>query len=299
MSSKFLGLAHEIPMTPEASELVKLIPNLRRYARLLTGHSLFGDVLVMSTLKRLAGEAKEDERRKDVREHFYLTLTRIWRSPINDHLQLLAGATKDIEEQDCRLGAMVPIARAAFVLVWVEGFSHRVAARILDASIPELEDMLREANIAISRQLATDVLIIEDELLIAFQLEDLMAQLGHHVTSVVRTHRLAVKHSKLFPPKLILADINLADGTSGIEAVNEILEGVSAPVIFITAYPERLLTGVRPEPAFVISKPFKTEEIQAVVGQALFFDLKARYGTIPEMLASQLVGGNHHECLAD
>jgi CheY-like chemotaxis protein len=122
-----------------------------------------------------------------------------------------------------------------------------------------------------------------------------MTRLGHSVTSVVRTHRLAVKHARNRPPKLILADVHLADGSSGIDAVNEILTEISVPVIFITAYPERLLTGMRPEPTFVITKPFRTEEIQAVVGQALFFDMKSRSGLSNEALASELVEGRMSE----
>jgi hypothetical protein len=49
------------------------------------------------------------------------------------------------------------------------------------------------------------------------------------------------------------------------------LSSFSAPVIFITAYPERLLTGERPEPAFLITKPFQPETVKAAIGQALFF----------------------------
>ena len=43
------------------------------------------------------------------------------------------------------------------------------------------------------------------------------------------------------------------------------------PVIFITAFPERLLTGERPEPTFLITKPFQPETVKAAIGQALFF----------------------------
>ena len=49
----------------------------------------------------------------------------------------------------------------------------------------------------------------------------------------------------------------LADMSSGLEAVNEVLESFEVPVIFITAYPEKLLTGERPEPTFLITKPFR------------------------------------------
>jgi len=77
-------------------------------------------------------------------------------------------------------------------------------------------------------------------------------------------------------PGLVLADIQLADGSSGIDAVNEFLRDVSVPVIFVTAYPERLLTGTKPEPTFLISKPFKEEALKAVISQALFFDIRSR-----------------------
>jgi CheY-like chemotaxis protein len=74
---------------------------------------------------------------------------------------------------------------------------------------------------------------------------------------------------------MVLADIQLADGSSGIDAVNEILMAFKLPVIFITAYPERLLTGERPEPTFLITKPFQPEIVKAVISQALFFDANA------------------------
>ena len=48
------------------------------------------------------------------------------------------------------------------------------------------------------------------------------------------------------------------------------------PVIFITAYPERFLTGERPEPAFLIAKPFQPSTVSAVLSQALFFERNAR-----------------------
>lgn len=278
-------------MLLSATDFVQFLPNLRRYARLLTGHQQLGDVLVMSTLQWIASDKRAQPTIEEQRLRLYHVLTRLWRSPVGDHVAGLCALTSDCVGPAERLGAMVPVARASFLLVWVEGFSKPAAAAILDVPTAEFESMLLEAHIAVSRQMATDVLIIEDELLVAFELENIMVSLGHHVTSVVRSKRLAIKSAKQRRPQLILADIQLADGSNGIEAVNEILGDTSMPVIFITAYPERLLTGLRPEPTFVISKPFKTEEIQAVVGQALFFDLKARTGVPVEALASELISG--------
>jgi len=123
--------------------------------------------------------------------------------------------------------------------------------------------------------LSTDVLIIEDEPFIAMDLESLVEGLGHRVLDVARTRAEAVAAVRNCRPGLVLADIQLADGSSGVDAVNDILDSFEVPVIFITAYPERFLTGERPEPAFLITKPFRTETVKAVISQALFFDQKS------------------------
>jgi CheY-like chemotaxis protein len=123
----------------------------------------------------------------------------------------------------------------------------------------------------LAEELATDVMIIEDEVLIALDLEAVITGLGHKTIGVARTHGEAIKLARASNPGLILADIQLADGSSGLEAVNELVRSFDAPVIFITAYPERFLTGERPEPAFLVSKPFQPAMVSALVSQALFF----------------------------
>jgi CheY-like chemotaxis protein len=112
--------------------------------------------------------------------------------------------------------------------------------------------------------------------MIAMDLESIVASLGHRVVGPARTHSEAVALAQAEQPGLVLADVRLADGSSGLEAVNEILENCATPVIFITAFPESLLTGERPEPTFLISKPFRAETVKAMVSQALFFDDPAR-----------------------
>ncbi|MCX7899971.1 MAG: response regulator, partial [Methylocystis sp.] len=89
-------------------------------------------------------------------------------------------------------------------------------------------------------------------------------------------HREAVAAVGDSAPGLILADIQLADGSSGLEAVDEILGAFSVPVIFVTAYPERFLTGAPPEPAFLVAKPFSVDSLKAVISQALFFDRRSK-----------------------
>ncbi len=132
--------------------------------------------------------------------------------------------------------------------------------------------LLDKASQEISRQVATDIMIIEDEPLIAMDIEQMVESLGHKVAGIARTHTEAVALYNKTKPNMVLADIQLADGSSGIDAVNDILKTSSMPVIFITAFPERLLTGERPEPTFLVTKPFNPDMVKALISQALFFN---------------------------
>jgi CheY-like chemotaxis protein len=175
-----------------------------------------------------------------------------------------------------RLTHITPRPRQAFLLVAVEGFSEQEAGQILGVDVATLRALVEESGRELAAEIATDVLIIEDETFIAMDLEGLIESLGHHLVGVARTHAEAVTLAKVRQPGLILADIQLADGSSGLDAVNELLKSFEAPVIFITAYPERYLTGERPEPAFLIAKPFQPTTVSAVISQALFFERKAK-----------------------
>ena len=129
-----------------------------------------------------------------------------------------------------------------------------------------------EAVADLDRESCTSVLIIEDEPLIAMDLETIVWDQGHEVTGVAVTRDEAVALAMDDRPGLVLADIQLADDSSGIDAVKDILAQLNVPVIFITAFPERLLTGERPEPTFLITKPFQRSTVKAAISQALFFD---------------------------
>ena len=174
------------------------------------------------------------------------------------------------------LGALAPRARQAFLLIAVEGFSNERGGRDSRRHGSGIRRAAVQASAEISRQVATDVLIIEDEPLIAMDIEQMVESLGHRVVGTARTHAEAIAMFKNSRAKMVLADIQLADGSSGIDAVNEILTAAPVPVIFITAFPERLLTGERPEPAFLVTKPFNPDMVKALISQALFFDRQAK-----------------------
>ena len=175
-----------------------------------------------------------------------------------------------------QLKKITPLNRQALLLTTVEDFSEAEAALIMDVDEEDIGKLVQEAIEEIDRENTTSVLIIEDEPLISMQLEDLVRSLGHDICGTAATRTQAQKIVAEKMPGLVLADIQLADGSSGIDAVNEILSTTPVPVIFITAFPERLLTGERPEPAFLVTKPFNPDMVKALISQALFFDRQAK-----------------------
>jgi CheY-like chemotaxis protein len=173
---------------------------------------------------------------------------------------------------------MTPLSRQALLLGAMEGFTAEDVAYLLDRTAPEVAALIAEALAEIERQTATSVLIIEDEPIIAMDIEAIVRELGHTVTGTATTHDEAMALFHSATPGLVLADIQLADASSGIDAVRQILAEQAVPVIFVTAFPERLLTGERPEPTFLITKPFQTATVQAAIAQALFFNSTAAPG---------------------
>ncbi len=154
----------------------------------------------------------------------------------------------------------------------IEGFSFKEVGQIIGVEESEASQLVQIARREMADSVTGSVMIIEDEAIIAMDIESIVAEMGHRVTGVARTREEAVKLGKADVPDLILADIQLADNSSGIDAVNDLLRDLgNRPVIFITAFPERLLTGDKPEPAFLISKPYTVDQVVSAVSQAMFF----------------------------
>jgi DNA-directed RNA polymerase specialized sigma24 family protein len=255
-----------------ATEIAPHLPYLRRFARALSGTQAGGDAYVVATLEALVADPQSFPRDTTARLGLYRMFLQMW-SSIGLNTQASPEAERSAAERN--LNALTPRPRQAFLLRTVEGFSIEEVADIMDITTNEAAALVQSAGQEIAEQVATDVLIIEDEPIIALDIETMVEELGHRVTGVARTHREAIALAAKKRPGLVLADIQLADGSSGLEAVNEILGAMEVPVIFITAYPERLLTGDRPEPAFLITKPFQPEAVKAAISQALFFDRRA------------------------
>jgi CheY-like chemotaxis protein len=251
-----------------AEEIRSHLPFLRRYARALTGSQQHGDTFVHTLLEVIVAAPDEFGEGYGTRIDLYRTFHRIWETSYIESSDTESD-DPEIREAQQRLAQITPLGRQMLLLTALEGFTSAEAAIITGTDLVTVDALLAEAVANLENEARTSVLIIEDEVLIAMELEAIVRSLGHDVVAIAATHRDALAAVTDHKPGLILADIQLADGSSGIEAVQEILAESPVPVIFITAFPERLLTGNRVEPAFLISKPFRDNMVRAAISQSL------------------------------
>jgi CheY-like chemotaxis protein len=253
-----------------SQEIAPHLPYLRRYARALTGSQQSGDAHVTACLEAIVADPTILDLGAGAKVGVFRLFQDLWHG-----LGIEPGEGDDVAPGERtareRLAKVAPESRQVLLLTTLEGFRPEEAALITGRSVPEIHELIATAVAEIDRQIATRVLIIEDEPLISLDLAEIVESLGHEVSTIARTAGQAVEAAGAETPGLVLADIQLADGSSGLDAVREILTMFAVPVIFITSFPERLLTGKRPEPTFLITKPYDPNAVKAAISQALFF----------------------------
>lgn len=234
-------------------DIEQQLPHFRRYARALTGAQDLGDAIIFELLEDLTHSTQAAIRGLD-----NLTMYR--------RIGELASTRPSVPGA---VDFFSSLGRQIFLLTAMEGFHEEDVAKALnitpDVVVLELERIERE----LKDMLKCRILIIEDEALIAMHLKKITTALGHEVVDVARTRTEAIDKMKHHRADLVLADIQLMDGSSGIDAVRDINAITDVPSVFITAYPERLLKGEKDEPVYLVEKPFREEEIKAMVSQAL------------------------------
>ncbi|MBC9246266.1 response regulator [Paracoccus sp. 11-3] len=253
-----------------ANSIGRELPYLRRYARALTGSQSAGDNYAAATLEAILTDRSILNGEDDVRLGLYRAFHAIWQSS-GEPVEEVELTTREQRTQD-HLRKLTPNSREALLLRTIEELRNDQIARVMQVDEAEAAELVQIALTEMGSAVRGKVMVIEDEMIIAMDLKGIVQAMGHDVTGVARTHTAAIELAEKQRPDLILADIQLADGSSGVEAVNELLAKLGdLPVIFITAFPERLLTGERPEPAFLISKPYSEEQVRSAVSQAMFF----------------------------
>ncbi len=259
--------------TNEQSDLVNAVadalPFLRRYARALTGSQKTGDSFAAATLEAILADRSVLEAADSPKVSLFHAFHMVWSSagaPLGEPDSALSARAQ------AHMAKLTPNTREALLLHSIEGFRIEEIATIMGTEAKEAQELIEIALQEMAGSIAGKVMIIEDEAIIALDIRAIVEGMGHRVTGIARTRAEAVALADREKPDLILADIQLADNSSGIDAVTDILGKFDElPVIFITAFPERLLTGKRPEPAFLITKPYSEDQVRSAVSQAMFF----------------------------
>jgi CheY-like chemotaxis protein/DNA-directed RNA polymerase specialized sigma24 family protein len=254
-----------------AHAIAEHLPYLRRYARALCGTQKSGDAYVRACLETIVADPSVMGGDTAPRVGLYRLFHKLWGSANVDLHSVASSSRPPAAGVEKKLGELTPARRQALLLTAMEGFNVTDTSRILDVGEEQVKQMVAQAVREISDQPSTKVLIIEDEPIISLDLQSIVREMGHTVAAIATTRDEAVRAARKTEPGLVLADIKLADGSSGIDAVRQILSEVQVPIVFITAYPERLLTGERPEPTFLVTKPFVPETVRVAVSQALLF----------------------------
>ncbi len=253
-----------------SQEIIRHVPFLRRYARALTGTQEQGDYYVKASLDALmenpARLAANISLRLQLFSQFHETLQEAVSGDMSTHPRERSASPWP---EQSHVQAFASVELQVLLLSTLERFSTDDIGYILGVSETETRQLLQKAKTRFAKQSRTSVLVIEDEPVIAFDIAGIVTEMGHRVTGAAMTKDEAVAVAQSRMPGLVLADIQLDDGSSGIDAVREILDSVDVPVIFVTAFPERLLTGQKAEPAYLVTKPFEPDVLKITIAQAL------------------------------
>lgn len=248
-------------------DLLPHLPFLRRHARLLTGATAIGDEYVRLCLELIAEEPQRLNG-SDIRQTLFKAFHDSWSLLNPEPDAKSAGLTREdrLEAGLTKLGSME---RRVLLLVAVEEFSREEAGSILGLSVADVRNLLVKGQQDLRRNVDVPVLIIEDEATIAMELEHIVSDMGLSVAGLATGQDAAVEKADQNQPGLVLADIQLTDDGNGIVAARDILEKYMVPIVFVTGFPERLLTGDADEPAFVVAKPFNAQGLKMTISQAL------------------------------
>lgn len=254
-------------MAQFSSQIVGHLPYLRRYARALTGSQARGDNYVRGCLEAVMAEPDRIGSADNLRLALFKLFHDLW-SIVDSAIPETSrsGADADV---GVGLQALPSRERQALLLTALEGFSQAETATILGIDEATVADDVRRARADIMRHQSTRVLIIEDDPLIAMDIAQIVREMGHTVCGTAARKDEALAVARETRPGLVLADIQLKDGDTGVETVQELLKSVTVPVVFVTGFPEKLLTGDRIEPTFLVTKPFDPETLKTAIGQAL------------------------------
>jgi CheY-like chemotaxis protein len=124
----------------------------------------------------------------------------------------------------------------------------------------------------VERILDSNILIVEDEIIIAADLKGRLENLGYNIVGISATGNDAIMKTGETHPDLVLMDIMLKGNMDGIDTAQKIRDLYDIPVIYLTAYfDDEILNRAKiTEPFGYILKPFEDMRIQSAVEMAVY-----------------------------
>lgn len=251
------------------SDIERHLPELRRYAFLVTGAKDAGDDLVEACLRMVLDRperAGEKNPRVGVFRLFHVANADL---PVRQRPDpsLRWGLQERVFNH---LLALPRQERAILTLRGSLGFSEEEIGQILELAPRTVRDVLIRTRARLAKAALAQILIIEDDFLIASEIASIVQQSGQEVCGPAATYDEAVRWADQCEPALVLADVQLRDGQfAGIEAAQDIRRQHGAPVIFITAYPDRLTRAPAFTPLTVLSKPLDYLALRRTINSSL------------------------------
>lgn len=254
----------DVASRPASPPTPRQLALLRRYFRAVVGDQQAGDKLVSSLAPRLLLTEKSTVA-------LLTAATRLWRQLVKDDAAP-AFSSRTIAEA---LSPALSLERQAGVMVDVFGLTLQQAAGALNRSAGEVTRLLAEGRRVTGRPIGGRVLVVDDDPLIARHLAGIVAARGAAEVQVAASYDEAVGLASVRRFDLALCDYDLGRGRNGLDVVRVLSAEHDTTCVFVTAYPDEVLSGSDHEPAFVIIKPFRDEVVAAALSYAVTQDRPA------------------------
>jgi CheY-like chemotaxis protein/DNA-directed RNA polymerase specialized sigma24 family protein len=232
--------------------------NLRRYAFSLLGNRALSDRAVETALRSFKGRTSSANGHALLRIALYSKVTEAVRLCLAENNVSVAVAS-GLHSRLLRLPWEL---RQVAALHGVMGLAYADVAAILDLREAAVRHLYSLSLQRLGKRLPA-VLIIEDEVLIARELQDIVTGLGLEVAGMARNRAEALHIAGRSKPQIILADYKLKDDT-GVDVVKAIRQTIDASVIYVTAHPEAVAAQGEMRD-LIISKPFSVRAVQCAV----------------------------------
>lgn len=255
-------------MNKKYDAILNVIPRLRRYTRLLTGSREVADDYVHVCLERLVQAPASVDYAAPAIEMF-----RTLHEVVSDaEIRLDTATNRRMSRLERELLALPVGQRKAVILTHVENFTRQEAARIAGLTVDAFAGELAAGRAALRHSIAASVFIIEDELLVALDISQLVEEFGHNVCGTASRTGEALVEIEARRPSLILADVQLGDAeAAGIDACEKIRSRYDVQVIYVTGHPDRVRRALKRDDVVVVPKPVERETLRRAMGQALGF----------------------------